>query len=435
MRFRPRPALILALLIWLGSTFFFFGIFIPGLRPGLASHNLAGAYRFCNDFYPIWVAGGELLHHRDPFAPNLTPRIEAGLYGRALDRHTPADAQINYRAFSYPVFTVFLFAPLMVMPFPAVQIVLGILLPCSIVLTALLWIRILGTDLTPQGTVVAALLALATYPALEGVFAGQPSLICAAIVAGALAALAGERYLLAGIVLPWAAIKPQLILPLGLWLIVWGLSDWDRRRRFLFGLVAMGIFILAISKWAAPQWIDGWMRAVREYRQISPPSLAQFLLGRSAGLIVSLALAALSLVICWRARHESATSAGFTLATTLMLATTVLTLPSSIAVYDQFLLLPGALWLYTQRSIILRGSLVFRLLTLITMAAVSWQWFWSIGRDLLYRFAPLTRASAAVLLPFRTESSVPFAITALLCSVAFQEIRKRRIPPTGAHRL
>src|SRR5690349_18000856 len=107
MRFRPRAAILLALLILAGSSCFYFGIFIPGLRPGLVARNLDRGYRFGNDFYPIWVAGRELLHHGDPYAPNLTPRIETGLYGRPLDRRVPADAQINYRAFSYPVFTIF----------------------------------------------------------------------------------------------------------------------------------------------------------------------------------------------------------------------------------------------------------------------------------------------------------------------------------------
>jgi len=66
MRFPPRPAILLALLILASSMYFFFGVFIPGLRPGLVARNLGGGFHFGNDFYPIWVAGGELLHHRDP---------------------------------------------------------------------------------------------------------------------------------------------------------------------------------------------------------------------------------------------------------------------------------------------------------------------------------------------------------------------------------
>lgn len=428
MRYRPRPALVLALVIWLASTLFYFGVFIPGLRPGLAAKNLTGGYRFGNDFYPIWVAGGELLNRRDPYAPNLTPRIETGLYGRALDRRIPSDAHINYRAFSYPIFTIFLFAPLLIIPFHAVQVLLAILLPCSVVLTVLLWIRLLGADLTPQGRAVAAMLALAAYPVLEGVFAGQPGLISSAIIAGAIVALLHEQYALAGILLPWAAIKPQLILPLGLWLIVWALSDWGRRRKFVYGLVATGILILLVSTWIAPQWIEGWVRALREYGEISPPSLAQFVLGRWAGWIVSAVLAALSVVLAWRARLEPATSSAFTLATVFLIAATVLTLPSSIAVYDQVLLLPAVLWLHTHRSLILRGSIVFRLLALIAMAAVAWQWIWSLGLLLLQWVVPsVTRTSGALLLPFRTESSAPFAITALLCFAVFRQIHGESI--------
>jgi hypothetical protein len=181
--------------------------------------------------------------------------------------------------------------------------------------------------------------------------------------------------------------------------------------------------MIALSSWTVPHWIDGWMHALRDYRQISPAPLAQFVLGRFVGWIVSAILIALSLVVCWRARFETAASEAFALATTLLLATTVLILPSTIAIYDQVLLLPGALWLYTHRSLILRGSLVFRMLTLITMAAVSWQWFWSIGLILIHWTAPsLARGAATLLLPFRTAASTPFAITALLCSVAFQKI-------------
>jgi len=416
--------MLLALLILAGSMYFFFGVFIPGLRPGLVARNLGGGFRFGNDFYPIWVAGGELLHHRDPYAPSLTPRIETGLYGRPLDRSLPADAQVNYRAFSYPVVTIFVFAPLLPMSFPAVQVLLAILLPCAAGLTVLLWLRVLGTDLTPQGIAVAVCLALASYPVLEAIFAGQPSLISAALIAGGLAALASERYFLAGLLLPWAAVKPQLVLLLVIWLFVWSFSNWNRRRTFLFGLAVSGVVMLGLSTWGAPHWIEGWTHALREYRQISPPPLAQFVLGRVAGWIVSVILLALSLFLCWRVRFESPASEKFTLATTLLLATTVLVLPSTIAIYDQFLLLPGALWLYTDRSLILRASLMLRLLTLITMVAVSWQWFWSIGLILIHWIAPsLARGPAILLLPFRTAASTPFAITALLCFVAFEKIR------------
>jgi Glycosyltransferase family 87 len=434
MRFRPRSVVVFAVLILLASSYFFFGIFIPGLRPGLVAVNRARGYGFGNDFYPIWVAGDALFHHRDPYDPKLTPRIETGLYGRPLDRKTPSDAAVNYRAFSYPVYTIFLLAPLVPWSFPTVQILLAIVLPCIAALTVVLWLRILGTDLTPSGVVVTVCLALGSYPVLEGIYAGQPGLISAGIIAGTVALLVSERFVLAGILLPWASIKPQLMVLLALWLVMWSLSDWARRRGFLLSFAATTFLILAISTWATSHWIAGWLHALREYRQISPPTLTQFVLGRLLGLAVSLFLLTMSVLLCWRERHNTAGSEGFTLATTFLLASTALILPSTIAIYDQFLLLPGVLWLYTHRDRVLRGSWVFRLLTVTTMAAVSWQWFSSSGLVLLHWISPaFVRTSAALLLPFRTAASVPFACTALFCFVAVQELRRNASSKSGTH--
>jgi hypothetical protein len=131
-------------------------------------------------------------------------------------------------------------------------------------------------------------------------------------------------------------------------------------------------------------------------------------------------------LLCWRERQNAAGSESFTLTTTFLLTGTALILPSTIAIYDQFLLLPGVLWLYTHRDRVLRGSWVFRLLTVTTMAAGAWQWFSSSGLVLLHWISPaFVRTSAVLLLPFRTAASVPFACTALLCFVVLQELRHR----------
>jgi hypothetical protein len=433
MRFRLRPVVIFSLLILLVSTYFFFGIFIPGLRPGYVATNRAGGYGFGNDFYPIWVAGGEFFNHRDPYAPELTARIETGLYGRPLDRSTPVDAAVNYRAFSYPVYTIFIFAPFVPLSFPTVQIVLAILLPCVAALTVVLWLRALDSDLTPTGTVVAVCLALASYPALEGVYSGQPGLISAAIIAGTLALLVTERFVLAGILLPWASVKPQLVLLLAVWLLLWTFSGWSQRKKFFFSFSATGVAMLAVCFWVTPHWIRGWMHALHEYRQLSPAPLAQFVLGRYPGIALSLALLVLALALCWHERRQSANSEGFALATTLLLAVTVLILPSTIAIYDQFLLLPGVLWLYTYRVRILRGSRALRLLAVITLAAVSWQWIAASLLVVLHWISPTaTRTSASLLLPYRTAASVPFAIVALIAFLALQRPRDQGRPSSTA---
>ncbi len=346
----------LAFLVLLGSGFYRFGLLLPEVRASLVRRSLGGGYGFSNDLYPIWMASGELFHRRNPYAPGLTPRIETGLYGRPLDRSTPNDAQVNYRAFSYPLYTIFLFAPLATISFPAVQVVVSVCLTCLAAITAMMWLRILGANLSPPAMAATVCLTLASYPVLEGIYAGQPGLLAVALISGTVAALAQERYVLAGILLPFASVKPQLILLIALWLTLWALADWNRRRNFLVSFTATTALLLVSSTWVLPTWFSGWMHALREYRQISPPPLAQFVLGRYPGIGLSLFLVALSGALCWRKRAEPAKSEGFALATVFVLATTAVVFPSTIAVYDQFLLLPAALWLYTRRDRILNAA-------------------------------------------------------------------------------
>lgn len=433
MRVPQKYVPFIALLILLGSGYQFFGLLIPGLRPGLVSRNLGGGYGYGNDLYPIWMGSRELLFDgHNPYTRELTARIETGLYGRPLDRSTPSDAQVNYRAYSYPLYTIFLLAPLARLAFPAVQVVLLILLPGLAAITVILWLRVLGTNLSPPAAVATICLTLASYPVLEGVYAGQPGLISAALIAGAAAALARERFVLAGVLLPCASIKPQLILLAGLWLILWAVSDWNRRRNFVLSFTATTTLLLTASTLVLPSWFTGWTHALHEYRLLSPPPLAQFVLGRGAGMVLSLLLLALSMRLCWSQRRQPVASMGFALATSFVLATTVLVLPSTIAIYDQVLLLPAALWLYTHRDRILGASLPLRVLALFAVGALAWQWFSACALVFAQLLSPaVAHMPNFLLLPLRTAASVPFAFVALLSLVAVQEMRKPTAPVIG----
>jgi hypothetical protein len=420
---------VLAALVLFGCSYYFFFLFIPGMRPNLASRHLAGGYGYGNDFYPIWLASGELFHGHDPYSPELTPRIESALYGRALDRSTPGDAQVNMRAFAYPLYTTFLFAPLAALSFPAVQIIICIVLALLAALAVLWWVRALDPHFAVTGTVVAICLALASYPVLEGIYSGQPGLLAAALIAGTVLALTRQRHALAGILLPCASIKPQLVLLFSLWLMVWVFADLSKRKGTLLSALATSALLVAGSTWVLPSWFSGWWHMLREYRRVSPPPLAEFVLGRVAGDALSLFLIVLAAWLCWQKRCEPANSEAFALCTVFALAITALVLPSTIAVYDQFLLLPAALWLCIRPMRIFRGSLPLRVLALMAIGALGWQWLTACG----IAFASIVWPAVAhspklLLLPLRTAASVPFAFVAPLCFEVVQEIRMNAVP-------
>src|SRR5215467_6282693 len=96
-----------------------------------------------SDLYPRWLGARELLlHHRNPYSPEITREIQSGYYGRPLDPTRPADPHDEQR-FAYPVYVVFLLAPTIGLPFPVVATAFRWLLLLLTAGSALLWLRAL----------------------------------------------------------------------------------------------------------------------------------------------------------------------------------------------------------------------------------------------------------------------------------------------------
>ncbi len=56
-----------------------------------------------SDFYPRWLGARELLlHHRNPYSPEVTRDIQIGYYGRPLDPSRPGDPK-DQMAFAYHI--------------------------------------------------------------------------------------------------------------------------------------------------------------------------------------------------------------------------------------------------------------------------------------------------------------------------------------------
>jgi hypothetical protein len=420
---RPTLALATCLLIALGTGYYFFGLLIPASRAASVARGLAGGYGFGNDLYPVWLTSRELPHGIEPYGPTTERRVEIGLYGRPLDRSKPADAAINYRGFSYPIYTDILAAPLAALSFHGVQIALSILLPLLTAVGVACWYYALSLEISPVWLGCAILLTLGNCPVLEGIYALQPTLVVAALIAGAMAALRSERLVLAGILLALGSIKPHLILLLMLWLLVWTLSDWRQRRNLIISFAAcMGILLLA-SQFVLPGWWWSWWHNLPVYRQYTPPPLAELVLGRVLGRLLALAMLGLAALAAVRWRRATADSPNFQLMSGFVLLVTVIVLSSAIAVYDQILLLPALLWLYSHREGILRANRPVRVVTLLMLAALFWPWITATTITIASPLLSWVRSSRAILLPLITAASFPFAVLSLMVFFVSKTIR------------
>jgi|SRR5271170_5654254 len=428
---RGRSYTVLALILLCAAcmVYYHLGLFVPQALEVRAVQGFGHGYSFGADFYPIWLTSRDaLLHHRGPYSPETTRLIQIGLFGRPLDVSNSATPQ-DYRAFAYPAFADLLFWPLALVWFPVARVGLAVILPGVTALSILLWLRTLRLRAGPVMLASLILLTLSSYVVLEGLFAEQMGLLVGFLLAASLAALVGQRFFLSGSLLALTLIKPQMMLLVAAYLLLWSFARWRARHRFVVGFFLMSALLGACSLLLWPGWISQWMEVMRGYRQYSTPPLVFYLLGNRLGprfgpiLIAALLVSAIA--IAARMRRASSMSTEFGLTVSLLLAITAITLLPGHAVYDHVVLLPGVILIalswhgFTARR-------PFRVVLAVTGLAVFWQW---ICAPVVIAMRPLLSrelfVSAVLTLPIRTAASIPFGVLALLGWMMWQETHKK----------
>ncbi|HEY1676204.1 MAG TPA: glycosyltransferase family 87 protein [Candidatus Sulfotelmatobacter sp.] len=427
--FTPRRLiLLLALLVALGDCFYYFQLLLPGAQRTAAANHMIGQFDFGGDFYPIWLTGRELIHnHANPYSQEMTRKIQIGLFGRTMDPARPSDPPVEFRAFSYPLYADLLAGPLLYLGFDWVRIILAIAIPVLTGLSVVIWVRAFAIRISATAMAIAILLLLVSYPALEGFYAQQAGLLCGVLLAFVALALIRNRLVLAGALLACASAKPQMVWPVVLWLAVWALTDWRRRKRFVFGLAASLLVLMAASELLLPGWFFGWWRALAGYSHYTLPPLTQLVLGKWLGAALEAALFLLTLAVIWRTRQEPAGSAAFTLAFSWMLAMAVLMEPTGGAVYDHIVLLPLILWLIARHADILGAPRYIRTVSLITGFALSWFWLLAAAVAVAALIAPSwARMPEVIVFPARMAAPLPFLLAMLLAYFVIRMLRENR---------
>ena len=373
-----------------------------------------------SDLYPRWLGARELLlHGRDPYSPEISREIQTGYYGRPIDPSRPNDPR-DEQGFAYPVYVVFLLAPTVGLPFAVVQKCFFCVMVVLASIATLLWIRTLGWAASPWTKVSLVILTLGNLSVMQGLKLQQISLLVAALLSIAIALLAADHLVSAGVLLAAATIKPQLVLLLLLWLAIWTLAAWRRRLRLAVSFLAGMAILIAASEYYLPHWIPRFWHAVYEYqRYTGTKSVIGLLVGGSPGRLLEFLAVTTFLAICWRERRGPAISADFALMISLALVTTVLVAPT-YGPYNQVFLIPALLVLLKERRTIWRSGIVNRLLFTITACLVFWPWISSTVLAALSFILPQETVERAWATPLWTVSFVPVGVAALMLLHCYQ---------------
>jgi len=413
-----RLGLLLALLSAASMWFYVQWVLVPYQKADAAAHGRPRGN--LSDLYPRWLGTRELLlHHRDPYSSEVTREIQSGYYGRPLDPMRMDDPRFNepkdQQGFAYPLHVIFLLAPTIGLPFPVVQAGFRWLLVILTLASVLLWLRVLRWRPSAATTAIIILLTLGSYAVVQGIKLQQLTLVVSALLAGCAAALVAGHFSLAGFLLALATIKPQLALPLAGWLTLWAASDWRRRQSFIWSFALSMAIFLGASEYILPGWMREFRDAVAAYRQYTggAGSLLDVLTTPWLGKILS-AVAVLAVVVMgWKVRRASHDSAAFSSILALVLAVTLVIVPS-FAPYNQVLLLP-AVFLITisWKDLWSRGSLT-RVACGLGLLVVGWPWLASCGLMLASRFVSPSSLQKAWTVPLYTSLGIPLVVLGLL---------------------
>ena len=406
------------LLFCAGLVYYHLALLRPASLSYWSSQGRGTGFAFGTDLYPLWLTSRALFrNHADPYSPEMTAEIQRGLFGREMDPGNPDDPPRDYRTFSYPLYADYFLLPFVGVSFEKLRLGAVVVLALITAGTVLFWLRALGLRFSAMQKLVAVVLVLTSYYALEALYAEQIGLLVACFLAAGIWCIREQKFAWAGLWLALATMKPQVSALLIAGILIWAISQWSERRSLIVSFIASIVGLYAASEGLHRGWLPEWLHVLWHYRDYGTPPLTHFLCGRSGGLFLSAALCG-AVAIAWlRVRHEPAFSRRLRAVTAATLAVTAVALLSAQAVYDQLILLPAVLLLINSRVGVWQGPVRLRIVALLTVTALAWPWVLGsavTAAALILSPARIRHSILALRLPLYSAYVFPFLLLALL---------------------
>ena len=212
-----------------------------------------------NDFFVRWLGGREyLLHGTNPFDRSVAEMAQKTMFGRLT---TPADKDQAY--FAYPLYTLYLFWPLSLIPYAWAQAIWMTLLQLLLLGSTALAIRLAQWQPPRWLFWLTVLWGILLYNGARAIILGQFSIVVNLFLLLALWAIERRRDVWAGLCLALTTIKPQIVFLVLAFLLLWALVE---RRWRLLGSFAISLLILVGSSMLlVPSWPLDFVRNAVAY--------------------------------------------------------------------------------------------------------------------------------------------------------------------------
>ncbi len=361
------------------------------------------------DLYPRWVGTRELLlNGRNPYGPEVSHKIQMAFYGHPIEQtfEKPGPEIVDEQRFAYPIYVVFLLAPTIHVEFRELQNWGVIVLASLIAITVWLWIRMVRWRQSPLMIVSLIILVISSPQLAQGLRLRQLGLLVALLVALSAWCVSRRHFALAGVFLAFSTIKPQMVLLVIAWFVLWSLGDCKKRWQLLAGFGISFAFLAGVGAALLPTWPMDFLRGVDAYRHYFPiTSLVRMLLGDWVGGGLSILIVSALFAVAWQKRGSEPDSSEFVNTLAVFLVVSNLVLPIMTPSNQVLLLLPTVLFLRDWSSLPRAGQGAF---------AVILGWPWLASLVLLVSPPSIESQSRIPLVPSVLELLLPFLIAALM---------------------
>jgi len=358
-----------------------------------------------NDLIGRQFATRAVLHGVSPYSPEMKRQIQA------VAGHDPG------QGFDYPILLAVLLAPLANLPWPILRLGFLVFVIPALFASFLLCIRLAQWRVPRKQAIAIALVCLCSWPVVLGLRMQQPTLLVAVLALPACWLLSHDREVLPGILLALSTFKPQVVLPLILWLLVW--SALRRRWTFPLAFAVTELLFLLCGEWLLPGWFPQWLGTLHQYRALGNVAPLDLYVGRFVGNLATGVIVTGAMLRLWRLRRCAPESVEFAQATALLLAATLCVTPVIWAmIYNQVLLIPACLLLLCSprpNDARLGGALSGSAASNLSRAVIVWT-FVSVPVAALGEW--LCPSSVWMSMPFLGHMLAPCLVLALLTTLS-----------------
>jgi hypothetical protein len=296
-----RQQILILFLIGLGIAAL---IFLTQTNYRYAQQNPGGS-----DFMPRWVGTRLfLMEGKSPYSEDATREIQQRLYGR------PAHSDEDQSLFAYPLHVMLIFAPFALIPdYDMARAAWMTLLEVAIVVLVFVSLSLVRWRIRPWLLLLLLLFGALWYYSIRALINANVGPLIALLVAFAFLAIRSERDGVAGFLLAMATAKPQMVVVLIVFVMIWALTC--RRYVLFWSIIGNTVLLAAIGMLFLPNWI--WQNLVQmvTYYNFGSNSImpttpgAIFKLwvpgvGERLGQIISVTMIVMLLVEWWLARGK-----------------------------------------------------------------------------------------------------------------------------------